>query len=125
LGQVAETFVVLSVCSLYMLALGNISSVQFPRPLSPERVSQGGASSRFQALVFVFYPLALLPVFLAYVGRYLIGSDIIFWLLVAAAALIGAGLYWVATDSARIAFVRRREQIVQDLSRGEGPVADA
>ena len=122
-GQVGEMFVVLTVCSVYMLALGNISSVHYPRALNPERVSQGGSSSRFQILIFIFYPLALLPVCLAYMARYIVGSELVFWLLMAIAALIGGGLYWVATDSAMITLVRRRESIVQELSRGEGPVS--
>ena len=67
--QVLETLLVVGVCALYMLALGNISSVHYPRGLNPTRVSQGGASSRFQALAFLLYPLSLLPVGLAYVAR--------------------------------------------------------
>ena len=69
-AQLLETVLVIAVCSLYMLALGNISSVQYPRGLNPERVSQGGASSRFQALIMLLYPVSLLPVLLAYVARY-------------------------------------------------------
>jgi len=72
--QLLETALVLAVCSLYMLAMGNISSVQYPRGLNPERVSQGGASSRFQALIFLLYPLCLIPVFLAYLARYAFNS---------------------------------------------------
>ncbi|MBZ5726539.1 MAG: hypothetical protein LAP87_16255 [Acidobacteriia bacterium] len=123
LAQVAETLLVIGICSLYMLALGNISSVQYPRALSPERVSQGGASSRFQALVFVLYPLALLPVFLAYLARYAFASQAAFALILALAAIIGGMLYWIAMGSAVAAATRRRENILQELSRGDGPVA--
>ena len=55
-AQLLETLLVIGICSLYMLALGNISSVQYPRGLNPERVSQGGAASRFQALIMLLYP---------------------------------------------------------------------
>jgi ABC-2 type transport system permease protein len=121
-SRIAETAVVLTVSAVYMLALGNISSVQYPRALTPERVSQGGASSRFQALIFLFYPLALLPVFLAYAARYLLSSDLAFWVLITAAALIGAALYWIAMDSAIQTALHRREHILQELGRGEGPI---
>ena len=121
-AQICEAMLVLAVCSLYMLGLGNISSVQYPRALDPEQVSQGGASSRFQALTFLLYPFAMLPVFFAYLARYLLSSDLAFWLLMAAAALVGGSLYWIATESAVSAAVRRREQILQELSKSEGPV---
>jgi ABC-2 type transport system permease protein len=122
-SEFAETFLVLAVCSLYMLAMGNISSVQYPRGLNPERVSQGGASSRFQALTFLLYPLSLLPVFLAYLARYALGSTLVFYIVLAIAALIGAAVYWIAMDSAVAAAVGRREQIIYELSRADGPIA--
>jgi ABC-2 type transport system permease protein len=122
-GHVLESLVVVAVCSLYMLALGNISSVQYPRPLSPERVSQGGASSRFQGLLFLVYPLALIPVFLAYLARYALGSRIAFAVVLALAAAIGGVFYWLAMESAVNTATTRREYLIQELSRGEGPVA--
>jgi ABC-2 type transport system permease protein len=121
--QLVETFLVLAVCSLYMLAMGNISSVQYPRGLNPERVSQGGASSRFQALVFLLYPLCLIPVFLAYLARYAFSSEVAFYAVLAVAAVIGGILYWIAMDSAVTTALTRRERIIADLSLGDSPVA--
>ena len=121
--QLVETLVVVGVCSLYMMALGNISSVQYPRGLNPVHVSQGGASSRFQALIFLLYPLSLLPVMLAYLARYAFNSEIVFSLVLAFAAVIGGVIYWIAMDSAVHSAGARRERIIQDLSRGEGPIA--
>jgi ABC-2 type transport system permease protein len=122
-GKVIETLIVVGVCSLYMLAFGNISSVEYPRALKPERVSRGGASSRFQALVFILYPLALLPVFLAYLARYAFASQVAFGAVLAFAAILGCVVYWIALDSAVATAGRHRERILQDLSGGEGPVA--
>ncbi|HJT86195.1 MAG TPA: hypothetical protein VJ732_00020, partial [Bryobacteraceae bacterium] len=117
-----ETLVVVGICCLYMMAFGNLSSVRYPRALTPERVSQGGASSRFQALVFILYPLALLPVFLAYLARYAFDSQAAFVAVLAFAAAVGVALYWIATESAVATATRQRERILSDLSRGEGPV---
>jgi ABC-2 type transport system permease protein len=122
-GQVIETMLVVGVSALYMLAMGNIASVHYPRGLNPTRVSQGGASSRFQALVFILYPLTLLPIGLAYLARFAIGSEIAFYATLAFAAAIGAVVYWIAMDSAVTAAVHRREQIIQDLSGADGPIA--
>jgi ABC-2 type transport system permease protein len=121
-GRVIETLLVIGICSIYMLAMGNVSSLRYPRALNPERVAQGGASSRFQALVFILYPLALAPVFLAYLARYSLASDVAFYLVLALAAAIAAVVYWIALESAVSAAKTRREAILQELSKGEGPV---
>ncbi len=125
LSQVVEAVLVVGICALYMMAFGNISSVQYPRALTPERVSQGGASGRFQALVFLLYPIALLPVFLAYLARYAFNSETAFAVILALAAAIGAVLYWFGMESALKSIATRRERILAELSRGEGPVASS
>ena len=119
---ILETLLVVGVCAVYLLALGNISSVQYPRALSPERVSQGGASGRFQGLIFLLYPLALLPVFLAYLARYAFNSEVVFVFVMAVAATIGGVLYWQAMESSVRTALKRREQIIRELSKGDGPV---
>jgi ABC-2 type transport system permease protein len=123
IAQMLETLLVIGVCALYMLALGNISSVQYPRGLNPERVSQGGASSRFQALIMLLYPLSLLPVLLAYAARYGFRSDIAFYVILGFAAAVGIALYWIALESAVSSALKHRERIIRDLSNNDGPVA--
>jgi len=122
-GKVAEAFVVTAIVGVYLLAIGNLASVHFPRAMNPERVSQGGAASRMQALIFLFYPIALLPVFLAFWARYVFGSQLIFIVIMGFAAALGAVVYWIAMESAVGAAVERREKILMELSRSEGPVA--
>jgi ABC-2 type transport system permease protein len=124
-AQLLETLAVVGICSLYMMAFGNISSVRYPRALTPERVSQGGASSRFQALVFILYPLALAPVFLSYLARYAFDSQTVFVVALALSAVLGAVLYWQAVQSAVKTLAGRREQVLTALSQGEGPVASS
>lgn len=122
-GTVLEAFVVTAIVAEYLLAIGNLSSVHFPRAMNPERVSQGGAASRMQALIFLFYPIALLPVFLAFWARQVFGSELIFSIILAFAAILGVAVYWIAMDSAVRAVVERREKILMELSGSEGPVA--
>ena len=85
-------------------------------------MSQGGASSRFQALIFLLYPLALIPVGLAYLARYAFDSSVVFYATLGLAAAIGAVVYWIAMDSAVTTALQRRERIIQDLAAAEGPV---
>ncbi len=120
-AQVVETVAVMGICAVYMLALGNIASVNYPRALDAERVSQGSGRG-FQGFLFLLYPLALIPVALAYVARYAFSSQTAFVAVLALAASIGGGLYKIALDSAVTAASTRREHLVQELSKGEGPV---
>lgn len=121
-GKILEAFLVTMVASLYLLAMGNLSSIHYPRAMNPERVSQGNAGGRFQALVFFFFPVALLPVFLAYLGREAFDSQGVFYGLLAFAAVLGGVIYRIALDSAAEAAMRRREALLAELTRGEGPV---
>ncbi len=120
---VTEAFTVTAIVGVYLLAIGNLSSVHFPRAMNPERVSQGGAGSRMQALIFVFYPIALLPVTLAFWARIVFDSQLIFALILGFAAMLGVVVYWISMESAVGAAVARREKLLMELSRSEGPVA--
>jgi len=122
LGQAVETFVVIGVCAMYVMALGNISSVHYPRALTPERVGHSGGGNRAQAMVAMFYPVVLLPVGLAYLARYAFESEVAFAAVLAMAAVIAAIFYWIAMDSAVKAAAARRQLILEELSRGDGPV---
>ncbi|HLK62560.1 MAG TPA: hypothetical protein VKU19_03915 [Bryobacteraceae bacterium] len=118
---VMETLIVVGVCAVYLLGLGNLSSVHYPRALSPERTSQSGGSG-VQGLLFLLYPLALFPIFLAYLARYAFNSEIAFVLVMTIAAAIGGILYWQAMLSSVRTAVQKREELLQELSKGDGPV---
>ena len=122
-GQVAETLLVVGICAVYLLGLGNMASVNYPRPLNPENVSRGGTSGRSQGLLLLFYPLALLPVFLAYLARWALKSELAFAAVLAIAAAIGGVVYWIGLDSAVIAARTKRERLLTALTQGEGPIA--
>jgi ABC-2 type transport system permease protein len=122
-AKVLEMLIVVGVCSLYLLGVGNLSSVQYPRAMSPERVGHGGSSNRFLGIIFLIYPVALVPVALAYVARYAFRSQLAFVLVLIIAAIIGGTVYWIGTESAVGTAIRRREQILQELSKGDGPVS--
>ncbi len=122
-GAILEAFTVTAIVGAYLLGIGNLSSIHLPRAMNPERVSQGGAGSRLQALIFLFYPIALLPVTLAFWARGVFDSQLIFILILAFAGIVGAVVYWIALESAIGTAVERREKLLMELSRTEGPVA--
>ena len=121
-GEVVEALAVVGTCSLYMLAMGNITSIEYPRGLNPDRASQGGSAGRFQLLVLVFYPLAILPAALAFLARYAFSSETVFAVVLALAAAMGAIIYKLTLGSAAASAIDRREAILQALGTGEGPV---
>ncbi len=120
--RVAETMVVIAVCALYLFGLGNMASVSYPRALNPERVARGGAG-KAQGLLFLFYPLALLPVVLAYVARWALKSETAFFVVLGIAGVIGGVVYWIGLDSAVTTASRKREALLNELSKGDGPMA--
>jgi len=120
--EAVEALAVVATCSVYMLAMGNITSIEYPRGLNPDRASQGGSAGRFQLLVLVFYPLAILPAALAFLARYAFASEMVFGVVLAMAALVGAIIYKLTLASAAATAIDRREAILQALGTGEGPV---
>ncbi len=120
---VAEAVVVTLVSGVYLIAFGNLSSVYFPRALSPEKVTQGGGSRSLNVILVFCFPIALLPVGLAYWARYVFSSDVVFFALLAVAALLGAVLYWIALGSSVEAALVRRERILNELAKSDGPVS--
>ncbi|MGI8989404.1 MAG: hypothetical protein ACR2I2_07450 [Bryobacteraceae bacterium] len=120
--KIVEAMAVSLTAGLYLLSVGNLSSVHFPRPMTPEKVTQGGAARSLNALVFLFFPLALAPIGLAYWARYVFDSQSIFFLLLALAALVGGVIYWISMESAVTHAQRNREKILTELSRGDGPL---
>jgi hypothetical protein len=121
--KIGESFLVSAIAALYLISFGNITSTRIPRALNPEKVSQGGSSKAMNALIMLCFPLVLSPVALAYWARSVFGSELIFFGLLLLAAGFGGVLYWVAMESASTAAWTRREKILSDLSRGEGPVS--
>ncbi len=120
--QFAEALAVTLISSFYLLSVGNLTSILFPAALSPERVSRAGSGRGVQGLIVFLYPLLIFPVLAAYFARYYWHSRNGFLLLLAAAAAGGLALYLATLPlAARLAFLRR-EKLLQDLSRGEGPL---
>jgi ABC-2 type transport system permease protein len=122
-SKVLEAYSVCSVFALYLLAVGNLSSVHNPKPMNPARSWGSSGAGRFQAMLLLIYPVLALPIMLAYLARYAFESSAAFYAVLAIAALLGAIVYSIAIDSAVSAADVRKEAIVTKLSHGEGPVA--
>lgn len=120
--QVAEAFAVTAVVTLFILSIGNLSSFYTPRAVNPSKSFRTGASGRMQAMLMVAFPVALIPVALAYLARYAFDTEWAFFAVLVGGAGLGALVYSYSTSSAVQASEDRKEQIIRALSQGEGPI---
>jgi len=121
-AQVIETLAIALVLAIFLLSAGNLGSVLFPRPVDPAQW-RAASPGRFQALMFLIYPAASLPILLAYLARFAFDSQLAFYAVLAVGALFGALVYWIALDSAVRLAASRSEQIVSLLATRDGPVS--
>lgn len=121
-GKLAEAFLVALIVSVFLMSIGNLTSVYNPRAMNPARSLRSNAGGRTQALLMLLFPVAMLPVGLAYLARYAFDSSLAFYAVLLFAGTLGAILYTISMDSAVAAAAHRREQMIAALSRGEGPV---
>ena len=122
LSKVLEAYGVTAVITLLMIAAGNMTSVYSPRSVDPSKSLRSARSGRVQALILVIYPIAAVPLVLAYGARYAFESELAFYGVLALAAGFGAILYKIALESAVGMAERRKEVILETLSRSQGPI---
>jgi ABC-2 type transport system permease protein len=120
--QILEAFAVTCVLTLFVLAVGNLSSVYNPRAVNPVKTVKSAAQSRAQALLVLAFPITLIPVALAYLARYAFDTEWAFFGVLVFAGLVGALVYFYSLQSALKIAAERREQIIDALSRGQGPI---
>jgi len=113
---------VAAVISVFLLAAGNQLSIRQQRAMNPAASFRSGTAGRVQAVLFLIYPVAFLPVGLAYLARYAFASEASFFAVLAADAALAAVVYKLSLDSAVLAADRLKEPMVTALSRGDGPI---
>jgi ABC-2 type transport system permease protein len=120
--QILEAFAVTCVITLFILAVGNMSSLYNPRAVNPVKPVKTAAQSRSQALLMLAFPVTLTPVAIAYLARYAFDTEWAFFGVLLFAGVLGILMYYYSMQSALRAAADRREQIISALSSGEGPI---
>jgi ABC-2 type transport system permease protein len=123
LRRLSEAFAVAAVVSVFLLGAGNLLSIHQARAVNPATSFRAGAAGRVQAMLLIIYPIAFLPVGLAYLARWAFESQIAFFAVLAVDMLIGLVTYRIALDSAVADAERLKEKMVADLCAGEAPIA--
>ena len=122
-ARIAEALAVTLISAVYLVSFGNLISVRLPRSMDPEKVTQGGSARSMNAFAFFLFPVALAPIALAYWGRYVFDSELVFFGLLAVAAAVGIQVYWIALESAVKTALLRKESILNELGRSDGPLS--
>ncbi|HTA69847.1 MAG TPA: hypothetical protein VK776_16280 [Bryobacteraceae bacterium] len=120
--QVVEALAVTCVVTIFLLAIGNLSSVYNPRSVNPAKSFRSAASGRTQAVLMLTFPLALTPVFLAYLARYAFNSEWALFGVLLGGLVLGGVVYFYSMGSAVRTAELRKEQIMTVLGQGEGPI---
>jgi ABC-2 type transport system permease protein len=122
-SRVIEAYLVPLIVSVFLLAIGNLTSVHDPRPTDPAKSFRSSSGGRTRALLTFLFPLALAPAGLAYLARYAFNeSNIAFYAVLVFVAIVGGVVYSISLDSAVLAIDQRKESLIAALSRGAGPV---
>ena len=124
-AKIVEAFAVVYTCSIFLMAMGNLGSVYQARAVNPAQSWRNSASAKLQASLMFVYPLLALPILLAYGARFAFDSQAAFYYVILVDILIGAGVYWVAMESAVEAAGTRMEKMLTALGQGEGPVVSS
>ncbi len=122
LVRILEAVSVTSVLSLYLMSIGNLTSTNAPRASNPQKTTRSGAAAKSQFLLAFLFPVAAVPVALAYAARWAFRSEPAFFLALLVTGVVGACFYRIALESAVSTVRQRREQFVTALSQGEGPI---
>ena len=114
-----------AVVTIFLLAAGNLLSVRQARGANPATQFRAKAAGRVQAMLVIIYPIAFVPVALAYLARWAFDDhgQMAFFSVLAFDAVVGGIVYWIALDSAVESAERMKEEMIAALSLAEGPIA--
>jgi ABC-2 type transport system permease protein len=121
--SLSESALVCYVMMVFLMSVGNLSSVYTPRGVDGNQTWKRGSAGRFQAMLLLIYPVLLLPFAFAYWAREVWESTAVFYGVVGFTAALAVIAYGLAMEHAVRVAGARREQILTALAQGGGPVA--
>jgi ABC-2 type transport system permease protein len=118
-----EAYAVTGVVTIFLLCAGNLLSIHQARGVNPNSQFRSRAAGRVQAMLVFIYPIAFVPIAMAYLGRMVFGTDWAFFGILTFDAAVGLIMYNIALQSAVEAASRLKETMIAALSTNEGPIA--
>ena len=118
-----EAYAVTGVVTIFLLCAGNLLSIHQARGVNPNTQFRAKSAGRVQAMLVVIYPIAFIPIAMAYLARVVFETDWAFFGVLAFDATVGLIVYNIALQSAVEAAARLKETMIAALSSNEGPIA--
>ena len=121
--KLVESSLVALVLAAFLIGIGNLASIYYPRPVNPANSWRSTSAGKVQAILMFAYPVLGFPIALAYMARYAFETEWAFFGVMGFAVALAATVYWIALESAAEAAERRKDEIVTALSQTDGPVS--
>ena len=127
--QFLEAMAVTFVLGLFLVSVGNAGSTLYPRPVDPSQSWRSSSAGRFHTLLLLFYPLASVPILVAYGARYVLSAKqpalapFAFYAVLLVGIGVGYAVYRAVLEFAATRAERDREKIIAALSASAGPVS--
>ena len=122
-GKVLEAYLIVFTVSLFLMAVGNLSSTYNPKPMDPAKSFRSNSGRQMQAVMMLLFPVTLTPALLAYLARYAFEVEWAFHAVLLFFAILGFLVRRIAVESAVQVLERRKEAIVTSLSQSDGPIS--
>lgn len=106
----------------FLLGIGNLISVLQPRAVDPNETFRASRGGKAQLWLFLTLFTICIPVGLAFLARWALGTEWAYFGVLAIDLLVGLIVYHVATGSAIEKAEHERERIIDALSRGSTPI---
>jgi hypothetical protein len=117
-----DAVLVCTVLLVFLLSIGNSSSLRYARPVDPRESWRRSAATRFQALLLIIYPILAAPFAFAYYARQAWEAQWPFYSVVAFVALGAGTAYSFSLDNTERIASEEKEKILTALAQGEGPM---
>jgi ABC-2 type transport system permease protein len=111
-----------AVVGVFLLAVGNLTSVSLPRPLDPAQTFKKQAGGKMQLWLMLCTIGIFILVGFAFLARWAFQSDVALLGVLLLEFVIGVIFYFIATDSAVEHGLRDREKMIGALSRSGSPI---
>jgi ABC-2 type transport system permease protein len=119
---VAESIAVTAVVAIFLMGIGNLTSVTMARPVDPNQTFRKQTGGKMQIWLLLGFLGLGVPIGLAFLARWAMRSDWAFFGVLAIDFSIGVIVYRMATESALQRVTRNCERIVDALSKGSDPI---
>jgi hypothetical protein len=111
-----------AVVGVFLLGVGNLTSVSLPRPLDPSQTFRKQAGGRMQLWLMLCTIGIFILVGFAFLARWAFQSDLALLGVLLLEFVIGVIFYFIATDSAVERGLRDREKLIGALSKSGSPI---